>query len=77
MSPYVIPILLSPKKDMRVDGYVCRWLRIKKLTIWYKFLIPLLDDMIDNIVFLKIDLCNGYHQIHIRLNDKQKKNYKN
>lgn len=24
MSPYVIPILLSPKKDMRVDGYVCR-----------------------------------------------------
>ena len=79
LSPYVVPTVLTPKKNeewrMCIDSRA-----INKIIIKYRFPFLRMDDIMECLggaaYFTKIDLKIGYHQICIKEGDGWKNAFK-
>ncbi|GJR07621.1 putative reverse transcriptase domain-containing protein [Tanacetum coccineum] len=78
-SPWGAPVLFVKKKDGSFRMYI-DYRELNKLTVKNRYLIPRIDDLFDqlqgSIVYSKIDLRSGYHQLRVREEDIPKTAFK-
>ncbi|KAG8503267.1 hypothetical protein CXB51_001261 [Gossypium anomalum] len=77
-SVSIAPYRMAPK-ELKKDGSMCMCIgyrQLNKLTIKNKYLLPRIDDLFDQlrgaVVFSKIDLRSGYHQLKVKKVDLYK-----
>ena len=75
VSPFGAPVLFIKKKDGSLR--MCMDYRmLNKITVKNRYALPRIDDLLDRlqgaVIFTKIDLRSGYHQIRILLEDIHK-----
>lgn len=61
-SAFSSPVLLVKKKD----GSCVDYRALKNLRVKDRFPIPMIDELHSSKSFKKLDLCLGYHQIHMK-----------